>query len=124
MENNLLIPDSESLGSMLRHARELRGISLEEVATATHVRLTYLRAIEQNHLDQLPGLVFLKGYVRAYVNYVGLNPDEVMMTLENFIAPREKVDSHFQKRSLKYIVLVGLIIIFIFVMGWIFGKYL
>lgn len=93
MENNRLISDAESLGATLKRARELRGIRLEEVAAATHVRISYLRAIEQNQLDQLPGLVFLKGYVRSYVEYVGLNLDEMMVLLEDFTAAREQKNS-------------------------------
>ncbi len=124
MENKNIIPDSESLGGMLKRARELRGISLEEVAAATHVRLNYLRAIEQNKLDQLPGLVFLKGYVRAYVEYIGLNLEEVMLLLENFIAPHpgfEKISSHYYLRKIAFLICVlGLV----FLLGWFLGKIL
>ena len=124
MENNLVIPDSESLGLLLKRARELRGISLEEVSEATRIRPNYLRAIEQNQLDQLPGLVFLKGYVKSYVNYVGLNSDEVMTVLEDFVEPREKVAQTLQKQKIKLLFLFLGVCALIFFLGWILGKYL
>jgi len=120
MESKNLIADSESLGAVLKRARELRGIRLEEVAEATRVRLNYLQAIEQNQLDQLPGLVFLRGYVRAYVNYVGLNPDEMMVLLEDFTAPRAKKRNPLAKRRYSewgglILLLLGLILFLIWV---------
>ncbi len=124
MENKKIIPDSESLGGMLKRARELRGISLEEVAAATHVRLNYLRAIEQNHLDQLPGLVFLKGYVRAYVEYVGLNLDEVMVLLEDFTAARADLAPSGARNRIKIFVFLGFLLVFVFLLVWLFGKIL
>ncbi len=124
MENKLVIPDSESLGILLKRARELRGISLEEVSEATRIRPNYLRAIEQNQLDQLPGLVFLKGYVKSYVNYVGLNSDEVMTVLEDFVEPREKVSRVLQKKRFNLFILLLFVFALIFLLGWILGKYL
>ncbi|GEM_PF-2395699 len=84
-----LIQNSESLGGMLKRARELRRITLQELAQATHIRLHYLEAIEANQLDKLPALVFLKGYVKTYVNYIGLNQEEVMIFLDHFIEAKQ-----------------------------------
>lgn len=124
MENRNLIPNSESLGGMLKRARELRGISLEEVAAATHVRLNYLRAIEQNQLDQLPGLIFLKGYVRAYVEYIGLDLNEVMVFLEDFTAPRIESEIVRTRKHLRAFVFLVFILGIIFLLGWFLGRIL
>jgi len=78
---------SESFGASLKRARELRGISLQEVAEATRIHPKYIDAIEREHFEQLPGLTFLKGYVRAYADYVGLSTDEVLLQLEPLILP-------------------------------------
>ncbi len=118
MENKNLIMDAESLGATLRRGRELRAISLEEVAEATHVRMNYLSAIEQNQLDLLPGLVFLKGYVRAYANYIGLNLEDTMVLLEDYTAARAERPSQAIKKQFIYPILAIFILGFVFSFIW------
>ena len=76
----------ETFGASLRRERELRRISLEEVSEATRIHPKYIQAIEQEHFEKLPGLTFLKGYVRSYGDFVGLNVEELMLRLEPLIA--------------------------------------
>ncbi len=64
-----------TFGDELRRDRELRGISLREVAEATKISLRYLQALESNRFDLLPGGVFNKGFVKAYAQFVGLDPE-------------------------------------------------
>jgi transcriptional regulator with XRE-family HTH domain len=77
--------ETESFGSSLKRERELRKITLQEISQATRIRLRYLEAIEQEHFEKLPGLTFLKGYVRSYARYVGLDPGEALFRLEPLI---------------------------------------
>lgn len=79
----------ESFGARLKRERELRKIPLEEVAQATRVRIQYLRAIEEEHFEKVPGHTFLKGYLRAYSHFVGLDPEEILLQLEHFIEEKE-----------------------------------
>lgn len=71
-------PTGESFGTWLRQQREMREIHLSEIADRTKISLRYLRAMEQDNFDLLPGAVFVKGFLREYAKYVGLNPDEVV----------------------------------------------
>jgi cytoskeletal protein RodZ len=113
--------DFESFGTSLRRERELRKITLQEISQATHIRLHYLEAIEQEHFEKLPGLTFLKGYVRSYTQYVGLDPGEAMLRLEPLIrqmGSEETKKSFFRTRWFK--VALGLLSV---VFGLIlFGK--
>lgn len=68
-------PSDPSFGEELRRERELRGISLREVAESTKISLRYLSALEQNRFDSLPGGVFTKGFVKAYAQFIGLDPE-------------------------------------------------
>ena len=68
----------DSLGTYLRNERELRQISLEEIAQTTRIPLKMLQHIEDDHLDELPGEVFARGFLRSYARSVGLDPDEVV----------------------------------------------
>ena len=65
-------------GEKLRRERELRGITLEEVAVATKIGTRNLRALEEEKFSQLPGGIFNKGFVRAYARYVGIDEEQAV----------------------------------------------
>lgn len=65
-----------TFGENLRRERELRGITLAELAEATRISTRYLAALENNHFDRLPGGIFNRGFVRAVANYLGLDLHE------------------------------------------------
>ena len=67
-----------SLGTYLRQERELRQISLEEVAQTTRIPLRMLQHIEDDDLERLPGDVFAKGFLKSYASTVGLDEAEVL----------------------------------------------
>jgi transcriptional regulator with XRE-family HTH domain len=64
-----------SLGEIFREMRLYRGLDIEDLAQVTRVRASYLSAIEQMALDQLPSRPFALGYVRAYATALGLDSD-------------------------------------------------
>ena len=64
-------------GSGLRGARERKSISLEQVASMTKINSTYLRWIEDNSYDELPALVYVRGFVTSYARAIGLDPERV-----------------------------------------------
>lgn len=64
-----------SFGDRLRREREMRGVSLDDIAEATKIGTRSLRALEEEHFELLPGGIFNKGFVRAYAKYLGLNED-------------------------------------------------
>jgi cytoskeleton protein RodZ len=63
------------IGPALREARERRGLGLNQVETATAIRSRYLRALEDEEFDVLPGPTYAKGFLRAYAEYLGLDGD-------------------------------------------------
>ena len=67
-----------SFGERLRREREMRGISLDDIADATKIGTRSLRALEEEHFELLPGGIFNKGFVRAYARYLGLNEDQAV----------------------------------------------
>lgn len=64
-----------SFGDTLKRERELRQISLREISEATKINLRYLDALERNDFRHLPGGVFNKGFVRAYAQFIGIDPE-------------------------------------------------
>ncbi len=67
-----------SFGSWLRQQREIRNITLREIADNTKIGLRYLEALEDDRFEVLPAPIFAKGFLREYAKYVGLDPDEVV----------------------------------------------
>src|SRR5262245_14145770 len=65
------------VGSALRRAREVRGLSLDEAARDTKLRVDQLDALEREDFDVLPGEVYVRASMRTYANYLGLDPDEL-----------------------------------------------
>src|SRR5438034_1316789 len=84
-------PHSElaSFGEELRREREIRGISLKEIADATKISKRFLEAIERNDHRTLPAPVFTRGFVREYAKYLGLNTDEIVNRY-NYAARRDE----------------------------------
>lgn len=70
--------ESSSFGDWLRRQREMREISLRDIADRTKISLRYLEAMEADRFDLLPAAVFAKGFLREYARYVGLSPDDVV----------------------------------------------
>lgn len=67
-----------SFGEWLRRQREMREISLRDIADRTKISLRYLEAMEADRFDLLPAPIFAKGFLREYARYVGLSPDDVV----------------------------------------------
>jgi hypothetical protein len=69
---------AETLGSYLKRHRELRGINPAEVSRITRISSTAIHAIESDRFDELPGEVFVRGFLKAYAQAIGLLPAEVL----------------------------------------------
>jgi cytoskeleton protein RodZ len=62
-------------GEHLKREREMRGVSLDEICTATRIATRFLEAMENEEWERLPGGVFNRGFVRAVARYLGLDED-------------------------------------------------
>jgi cytoskeletal protein RodZ len=62
------------IGETLRETRMRRRIDMTEVEAATKIRAKYLRALENEEWDLLPGPTFVKTFLRTYAEYLGLDP--------------------------------------------------
>jgi cytoskeleton protein RodZ len=70
---------ADGVGEFLRRERELRYISLDDVAERTKISRRYLEAIEEGQYDRLPGETFVRGFIRSYAQSVGLDPDDTLL---------------------------------------------
>jgi cytoskeletal protein RodZ len=83
----------ESLGSELRKQREIRGVSLKEIADATKISKRYLESLEQDDFASLPAPVFTRGFVREYARYIGLNSEEMASRYSQIIGASPETSS-------------------------------
>jgi len=74
----------ESFGQYLKNLREEAGKSIEEIAENTKIAVTNLEFLEQDRYDLLPPRVFVKGFIRSYVQELGLNADESVARFDEF----------------------------------------
>jgi len=70
-------------GSELRAARERLCWALADVAAMLRIRHTYLEALEDGRLGELPGNVYALGFLRSYATALGLDPEEVVRRLRS-----------------------------------------
>jgi cytoskeleton protein RodZ len=74
--------NGEGFGVFLKSQREARGFSLLQVAARTNIQPEILVRIEAERLDQLPEPVYIKGFVKAYAEVIGVDFREVVLRYE------------------------------------------
>ncbi len=79
------------IGATLREARLRAKIDINEVETRTKIRAKYLRAMENEEWDLLPGEVYIRSFLRTYADYLGLDTREL---LDEFRRRHERPSDH------------------------------
>jgi cytoskeleton protein RodZ len=78
-----------NFGARFKQARESKGISLDQIATETRISTRFLSAIENEEFQLLPGGIFNRGFVRAFAEKVGLDPDQAVADYERMAEVRQ-----------------------------------
>jgi hypothetical protein len=112
---------ADGLGEFLRRERELRRISLDDVAERTKISRRYLEAIEEERYDRLPGEAFVRGFIRSYAQSVGLDPEDTLLIYNHSRMLRDAAPIRTERlslarrpwneRSLLWLLVVGVVII-------------
>jgi cytoskeleton protein RodZ len=68
-----------ALGQKLQSQRELLGLSREDVERHTHIRMHYLKALEEGNLRGLPSPVQGRGMLNNYANFLGIDPEPLLL---------------------------------------------
>jgi hypothetical protein len=63
------------IGHSLREARERQGLGYPEIELATKIRAKYIRALEEEDFTSIPGDAYIRGFLRSYAEYLGLDGD-------------------------------------------------
>jgi cytoskeleton protein RodZ len=91
-----------SFGENLRRERELRGVSLREIADGTKISVRFLQALEEDRVEVLPGGLFPRAFVRQYAAFLGLDVDKAVadfVAAQGEAPPERKAFSAPPRRS-------------------------
>jgi cytoskeletal protein RodZ len=101
----------ETLGVRLRKARETMGLSIEDVHHATKIRAAYLIAMEEGRFSELPGDVYVRGFLRNVANVIGLEGDELVSQYDRIhkgaqiekpeVCDQDEADMGDQRKSIR-----------------------
>jgi len=105
-----------TFGEHLKREREMRGVSLDEISSATRIGTRFLEALEDEQWDRLPGGIFNRGFVRAVARFLGL--DEENLVAEYALATNDRPDvavwaktSPSEKAGARWLWLVVLLVV-------------
>lgn len=77
-DSTSVVSEDMNAAAQLRAAREAKGLTLENVASSIHLRVSQIRAIEEGDINHLPGMAYAVGFVRSYANFLKLNSADVV----------------------------------------------
>ncbi len=116
-------------GELLSRKREALGMSVQDVADELHITMHYVRSLEENAFDKLPGDVFVRGYIRAYASLLKLDP-QVLVNVFNAYSHKQGVEHEIcvtqarrrRDRNLPWIIVSGVAFVAIAVGLWYFNS--
>jgi cytoskeleton protein RodZ len=124
----------KKLGEFLRGERQARGISLQQIAEDTRISMKMLQAIEEGDGEQLPAPVLIKGFLRAYAQRIGLDPEDVIIEYQELIeevgARQEAIEKFHHRLHPKsskkkfYVLFLALGLLASLALIWSGGSYL
>ena len=68
----------KTLGERLKNIRERANISIEEISKVTKINKKYLEYIENDDYFNLPSDVYVRGFLRSYSNFLGIEAEDVI----------------------------------------------
>jgi len=74
-------------GAVLAAKRGERGLTIQQVSAATHIRAEHLAALEEDDLARFPAAVYARGYLQTYARFLGLDPEPMIQSLEKESRP-------------------------------------
>ena len=97
----------EELGAKFKEKREELDITLAQARNETNIRMSYLEAIEEGEFERVEQEVYLKGFLKIYANYLGLDERKILKDYREY---KKKEDEHedelinlIDEERLKYI---------------------
>ena len=84
---------THTIGQRLKAEREEQRLTIEKVFEATRIRIPYLQALEADDLSKMPSPVQARGYLRNYVEFLGLNYEQLLNEMRSQQNPSDSIDA-------------------------------
>jgi len=118
------IPEDSSLGIFLKKSREECHVELDDIAEATRIRRYYLEAIENDEWDKLPSKVFIKGFLKSYAEFLGLDKEAVIhhyLRASSIETTEPGAVKKIRSRSVKpYLIMIVSVLALVFIIAVIY----
>ena len=89
------------IGNSLQEARVRRSIGFNEAEQVTKIRVKYLRALEDERFEQLPSQTYVKGFLRTYADYLGLDGQLYVDEYNSRFVSGEESDARLRRSTVK-----------------------
>lgn len=121
---------TKQIGDILREERELRRVTIDDLAKRTRIRKEYITALEENQFEKLPAATFVKGYIQTYSRVFGFDAKPLLAVLrrdfkesaKGKLVPRDFIRPTLRKRTFWTPMTVGLLMaatVFFSLLGYI-----
>ncbi len=119
--------DWSSPGEKLKKLREERGLSHHRVAEALHMTAHYVKSLESDQYEKLPGKTFVKGYFKAYARLLDADVDEVMQCYEQYVSALEETQENEAEeirarkvydQNIRWMICAAVIILLVISISW------
>ena len=119
--------DWSSPGEKLKKLREERGLSHHRVAEALHMTAHYVKSLESDQYQKLPGKTFVKGYFKAYARLLDADVDEVMQCYEQYVSALEETQENEAEeirakkvydQNIRWMICAAVIILLVISISW------
>ena len=120
------------IGNTMREARVRRNLTLQQVEEDTKIRVKYVQAMENEDFDIMPGATYVKGFLRTYSEYLGLDPDVILGEYRSRVSPSREKDEPFggssvigkphSHRGRHTLVFVAILCLLVLGVIWVLGR--
>ena len=87
------------IGEVLKKRREELGLDLREISQTLKIKYSYLKALEDDDLKELPAEVYVKGYINEYAKILNLEPEPLLDDYNKLIVPPQDETTQFRKNK-------------------------
>lgn len=104
------------IGPVFREARTRSGKTIDDATRETKIAKKYLNAIENENFDIFPGETYLIGFLRNYAQFLGLDPDEMVLKYKDYKiqeqpAPIEQLTARPKNKKKQFLIILVFIMI-------------